>query len=118
MNVTPMKNMAVCSQYPEFDLVSSLKNGSNSKPENLMLGIQVSGMRFMSSGLMVVWRTLTMYIFCRKPMRASTLNICSRCINMNKPGPRENTDLKDQKAFKMTEAAEPAILNEDDTFPR
>jgi len=51
---TPIVYSDVWIQYPEAEIKSSLKTGLNSKPENLMFGIILSGIKFMSIGLIVV----------------------------------------------------------------
>lgn len=52
--VNPILNTVVCIQYPEFEISSLLKTGSNSNPENLNFGIHESGIKFISKGLIVV----------------------------------------------------------------
>lgn len=70
----------------------------------------------MSKGLIVIWRTLIIYLFWRFPIKAKTRKIDSKCININSPGPNENTDLNDQTAFRTKAAAEPEEWNFSVTF--
>jgi len=82
--------------------------GLNSNPEKLILGIQLSGIIFMSRGLIVVWRTLITCTLSSSPIRANTQRMDCKCTNINSPGPRERKELRAATALIELETTAPA----------
>lgn len=87
--------------------MSLLKKGLNSKPENLIFGIHLSGIRFMSIGLREVWSTLMIDSFWMSPIKAITQRIDCRWTSMNNPGPRDSKELYEEITVIVPEIAAP-----------